>query len=297
MNNMTSMHAVYNDSMPCMRLRLASIAVAIVATVGCQDAEQTDRYHLPLVAYHPELRLLFTASMASAEIEIFRVSDDPSVSDLRLVKKLRQDGARALRLAVDRRNQRLWVANTKSVRSYDLSNYQLIREYTLPAKAEYARFTDLAVDAHGDVYVLARGGASIYRVDGRSLEMLDWLETRVYASDAGTFLANRFVRSIDGTYLIVASPADGQLLRIDVRTRAVNTVAMSPRLDFTCAILFWNDQSTPASGEGKQTPSMTVFDCLARWQAEIQFTEDLLGAAIRETSGQPRPALLDVRRK
>jgi hypothetical protein len=262
----------------------------VLTLPGCQDERPAGKFHLSTTAYDPDRRLLFMASTPG--IRVFRVEDSHGSSGPRFVTTVGPQVAQVLRLAIDRRHRRLWVAGLNAIRAYDSSNYQLAKQYAVAPSGQYDRFSDLAVNEHGDVYVLARGGARIYLIHGTSLQMEPWLDIDDRAINTAIALANRFILSPDGRYLVAASSVRNQLLRIDVQTRTWQAIQI-PELtvDFTCAIFFWNDERASGAAPANDFLAMSAFDCLGWWEADIRLAKDLSTGSIRASRGEIRPRL------
>jgi hypothetical protein len=197
----------------------------------------------------------------------------------RFVTRLTDPARRhVLRLAVDAERGRLWVADFRIVQAYALADLKEARRYTLGQDAYHERFSDLALDRAGNVFVLARGGARLYRIDARSLDMALWLDLSDRASDAAVLLANRLLASADDRYLLLAAPARGELLRVDLQSKAVSVVALNRTADLTCGVLFWEADA----------PALRALDCIGAWEARIALAADGLSGSI-ELRGTTRP--------
>lgn len=247
--------------------RAAALALLLAA---CSEARTPTNFHLATVGALPERALLFVAQPGFGTVDVLQGQ--------RFVARLTDPARRhVLRLAVDAQRGRLWVADFRLVQAYDIDSLAALRRYPLPTDAYHERFSDLALDSAGNVFVLARGGARLYRIDARSLEMELWLDLADRATDAAVLLANRVLAGADDRHLFIASPARGELLRIDLQTRAVAPVALNRPADLTCGVLFWEP---PAA--------MRALDCIGAWDARIALAADGLSGSL-QFRGTMRP--------
>lgn len=275
---------------PLGRLFAALLGICVLTLSACQDVRRADTSHLATTAYDADRRLLLMVSTPAA-IKVFHFEDSHVSSAPRFVTTLGPQLPQVLRLAIDRRHGRLWAASLTTIHAYDLSNYQLMKQYVLPPRGHYDRFSDLTVNEHGDVYVLARGGGRIYFIDGKSLQMNIWLDIYGRASKASIALANRLILSPDGRHLVAAALYN-QLLRIDVQTKTWQTIEIpEPTVDFACAVFFWNDERALGAVPANEFIVMSAFDCLGLWEVEIRLTKDLSTGSIRVGQGEVHPRL------
>jgi hypothetical protein len=257
-----------------MSLRAAALAALLAA---CSESRAPTHFHLATVAALPERSLVFVAQPGFGTVDVLRGE--------RLVARLGDPARRhVLRLAVDARRARLWVADFKLIQAYAIDTLAELKRYSLAADVYHERFSDLALDRSGNVFALARGGARVYRIDALTLELEPWLELADRASDPALLLANRMLPGVDERYLFVASAARGELLRIDLRSKAVTPVALNGSADLTCGVLFWDAQ--PAT--------IRALDCVGAWDARIALAADGLSGTVR-LQGTPRAPGLHVR--
>jgi hypothetical protein len=247
-------------------LWFACALASCVAHSGCSEAPPAGNFHLATVAASPEHGLLFVAQPGREAVDVLSIASTRFVA--RLVDPRR---AHVLRLAVDHQRSRLWVADFRLLQAYALPGLEELRSYPRPQTAYHERFSDLVLDDAGNVFVLARGGARLYRIDARSLELERWLDLDHQAADAALLLANRALLSADQRYLFLPSPASGHLLRVDTRSKEAVTVAAGANL--ICGLLF-----RERDGAG-----IRAFDCAGGWEARIAGGAVLL-------RGQARPA-------
>lgn len=251
-----------------MTLRAALAACLLAA---CSEPRVPTNFHLATVAADPQRALLFVAQPGFGAVDVLQGQ--------RFVARLSDPARRhVLRLAVDAGRGRLWVADFRLVQAYRVDNLTELKRYALPPDSYHERFSDLALDSAGNVFVLARGGARLYRIDAQSLDMAVWLDLGDRATDAAVLLANRLLASADDRYLLVAAPARGALLRIDLRTKTVSPVALNRTADLTCGVFFWE---TPPS-------AIRVLDCVGAWDARIALAADALSGTI-DLRGATRP--------
>lgn len=256
-----------------MRLRAATLAALLAA---CSEPRVPANFHLATVAALPERALLFVAQPGYGAVDVLQGQ--------RFVARLSDPARRhVLRVATDARNGRLWLADFRLVQAYEVDGLTELKRYALPPDSYHERFSDLALDSAGNVFVLARGGARLYRIDARSLEMELWLDLADRATDAALLLANRVLASADDRHLFIASPARGELLRIDLQTRAVTPVALNRPADLTCGVLFW-----------EAPDAMRALDCVGAWDARIALAADGLSGSL-QLRGVMRPPGMTAR--
>lgn len=249
-----------------MQVRNAVWALVIwllLMQAGCWSPRDAGNFHLATVAVSPEHRLLFLSSPGSGVVDILRMPRGRDTS-LRHVARLLEP-IRVRRLAVDASHGRLWVADFASVYAYELDGFTLTRKYDMPANSYYERVSDLTVDRQGNAFVLARGGARIYRIDARSANMDLWLDVGNSARDSGILLANRLLKTVDDRFLILVSSANGALLRIELATKSITPIELNEKADFTCGVLLWNE---------RPEASIQAFDCADQWVARIELRDD-----------------------
>jgi hypothetical protein len=205
-----------------------------------------------------------------------------------------------LRLTTDSRHRRLWVVDRRAVHAYDLDRLALLRRIDAPSGPHYERFADLALDGAGNAFLLARGGSRIYRIDGKSLGMEIWLDLFPYASEAAIWLANRLLRTPDDRYLLVVSSADGGIVRVDLKSKEVQPVALAAPADLTCALLFWNEAASSEARRSRPAEAtISAFDCAGSWHAVIEPADDFARASVRGAgaAGQRVPSKTQFRRE
>jgi hypothetical protein len=248
--------------------RATALALLLAA---CSEAHVPTNFHLATVAALPQHALLFIAQPGFGTVDVLQGQ--------RFVARLSDPARRhVLRLAVDAERGRLWVADFKLVQAYRIDNLTELKRYPLAADAYHERFSDLALDSAGNAFVLARGGGRLYRIDARTLKMETWLELADRASDPALLLANRMLASADDRHLFIASPARGELLRIDVQSKAVARLPLRSAADLTCGVLFWD--SDPAT--------IRALDCLGAWDARMVLAADGLSGVL-QLRGTMRP--------
>jgi hypothetical protein len=263
-----------------VRYPSALLTCGLIASACSQPLPPTN-FHLATVVTSPEHRFLFVAQPGQGAIDVLRVhasgNDAPSfVARLHDPKR-----THILRLAVDRKRDRLWVADFWLVQVYELAGLKEVRRYELERNGPYyERFSDLVLDNDGNAFILARGGARIYRIGTTSLELERWLELDQRVSDAAVLLANRVLKSPDDRYLLLPAPASGALLRVDIRTRQIERgVAESP--DLTCGLLLWG-----------ATTRLHAFDCTGRWDVEMDLRGPKgIGVVVRGERRRPGSVL------
>lgn len=268
---------------------VAAGTVSALLLSACGEVGRNN-YHLAAVAYSHDHAAVFVANADSGAIDVLRVPKASGETGLRFVGRLTEPRRKhVLRLSVDGSRGRLWVASPEAVYLYELGQLALQKVIDIPRNAYYERVADLVLDHAGHAYVLARGGARIFRIHAQTLELALWLDVAPSARDGAIALGNRALMSRDGSRMFVASPENPGMLAIDLQSKRVERIATSDSVDFMCALLFWsNDGKSSAAGMRHATPQMRALDCFDSWQAEV----DLAGGsrAVR-TKGN-----IDVRR-
>jgi hypothetical protein len=256
-----------------------SCAAALVLA-ACSRPQEASNFHLATVAVSPEHRLLFIAQPGFPTIDVLRLAGSEEGSGQpRHVRRLAgPPRAHVVRLSVDRARARLWVVDFRVTQVYALPGLEELRRYELPTDKYHERFNDLAIDTAGNAFVLARGGARIYRIDGRSLRIETWLDLDDEATDAALLLANRILASPDDRHVYLTSPTRGGLVRIEMDSKRV-TALSGDSSDLTCGLLFWDAGSS----------DMRAFDCTDLWDARIAIQDAKPGASLI-LNGRPRVA-------
>lgn len=268
----------------------AALIAAGLLLSGCGGDAGRNNYHLAAIAYSPGYAAVFVANASSGAIDVLRVPSASGETGLRFVSRLSESRRKhVLRLSVDGSRGRLWVASPEAVYLYELRQLTLQQVFDMPRNAYYERVADLVLDQAGHAYVLVRGGARIFRVDARTLELALWLDVAPSARDGAIALGNRALVSRDGKVMFVASPENAGMLAIDLQTKRIERIATSDTVDFMCALLFWrNDSERSASGMQHAVPQIRALDCFDSWQAELDSGGD---SRVVRTQGN-----IDVRR-
>jgi len=253
--------------------------LAGIVQSGCSPPPPPGNFHLATVAASPEHQMLFIAQPGLNAVDVLRMAADRRNEAPAFVARLVDpQRTHVLRLAVDHRQARLWVADFKLVQVYALPDLREVRRYELHGDVYYNRFTDLALDDAGNVFVLAQGGARIDRIDATSLDLETWLQLHDRATDAALALANRALTSRSGDRLYLASATRGDLVQIDLRSKQVTLVSENAA-NFTCGLLFWDGDST----------NIRAFDCTGRWEAHVNLAQSGLASPV-VLRGEPRQA-------
>jgi len=249
----------------------AALVVAALVLPACGENVGRNNYHLAAIAYSPDHAAVFVATASSGAVDVLRVPSASGQTGLRFVSRLSEPRRKhVLRLSVDGSRGRLWVASPEAVYLYELRQLTLQQVFDIPRNAYYERVADLVLDQAGHAYVLVRGGARIFRVDARTLELALWLDVAPSARDGAIALGNRALVSRDGKVMFVASPENSGMLAIDLQTKRIERMAASDSVDFMCALLFWrNDGKPSASGTQHAVPQIRALDCFDSWQAEL----------------------------
>jgi len=265
-------------------IRWCSVA-ALLAAAGCEHAP-ANNLHLALVDYWPEQQLLFVGSLNSNQIDVLRVPSSPRAGPPDYFDRITIPTRSPIkRIVVDGQRGRLWAADLHGVHVYPLKPPGSASVMPGPATVipipsiRYDdRINDIGLDAHGNAFVYTRGSALIYRIDGATLTIEEWLRPFKARTDAGALLQPRVIHSKDGLYALVQSPRDARLIRIDLRTRKVTPLDPPLSLNLQCGLLLWADDwgddfmalpVPPFSG------TIKALDCEDRWIADIALDEDL----------------------
>lgn len=249
---------------PDLRLPIA----ALLACAACQPVAPASNAHLSAVDYWPQARLLFVAAQRSGVVDVLRVPENPRQGSFDFVERLAQPGRREIvRIAVDRVNRRLWVADPSGVSVYPLSpRGPATRIAHGPPLTPL--LTDLVIDAEGNGYMFMGGGERIDRVDATTLRADPWLTLGHPGPRTSRSLAARALVAKDGHHVIFRTPGENALVSVDLATRKVAKIEHRDIDAFDCAALLWNG-----------TDSIVAIPCRGDSVGEIPLERDRDSAA------------------
>lgn len=148
----------------------------------------------------------------------------------------------AVGMAVDKANNRLWVANFNfktetgnpgsNLKLFDLSNGKLLK--TIPEKyVDGVFFNEVTLDSKGNVYVSNTFGPQIFTTHSDRSDVSVFVENELLSNPAPDqpFDLNGLTITPDGKYLIASvmdrlDAGDGRLVRIDIRTKSVSGIQL-----------------------------------------------------------------------
>ncbi len=267
-------------------ITLVCLGLLLLGLGGCRDYPSgADNFHLGNIVYSPEHQLLAVASISTGAVDLFRIRADGLDGAPLFVTRL-SDARRphSLRIALDRKRGWLWVLSPRGVDAYELRTFSNVTRVEPPSGNYHDRFSDLLVDTTGDVYLLVRGGARIYRLaveSTESLRMTLWVDVGPRATEAAVALANRLLRTTDGRYALMVSPMGETLLRVELGSGRVTPMKLSQAVDLTCGLPFWTDHRLEDGAQAGESSVLTMFDCLGRWEAKIRVADDYLLGSVQ----------------
>ena len=224
------------DLLADLRLPIA----ALLTCAACQPVAPAANAHLSAVDYWPQARLLFVAAQRSGFVDVLRVPEDPRQGSFDFVERLSQPGRQEIvRIAVDRVNRRLWVADPSGVTVYPLAPRGPAVRIGHGAPLT-PLVTDLVIDAQGNGYMFMGGGERIDRVDAATLRADPWLTLGHPGPRTSRSVAARALVAKDGHHVIFRTPGDKVLVSIDLATRSVANIERREIDAFDCAALLWN---------------------------------------------------------
>lgn len=148
----------------------------------------------------------------------------------------------AVGMAVDKANNKLWVANFNfktetgnpgsNLKLFDLSTGKLLK--TIPEKyVDGVFFNEVTIDASGNVYVSNTFGPQIYTTRSDRNDVSVFVENELLSNPAPDqpFDLNGLTITPDGKYLIASvmdrlDAGDGRLIRIDIQTKSVREIQL-----------------------------------------------------------------------
>jgi len=259
------------------------LLLVLIVMSGCDRNALAPAFHLAMVDYWPEQQLLFVASRHSGTVDVLRFPEDRSHAAPEHVERLEHPLRRAvLRLVVDRKRGRVWVADHGAFFVYHFAPRAPETVVILPRERFEDRIHDLSLDDKGNGYVHTRSGSLIYRVDATTLQAQPWLQPFGSVPDAGFQSTNRVLHSPDQRYLMFQSTKDGTLLRVDIASREITSVRVAKPVDLRCGLLFWSalwqKDATAQTAAGPAGDTLKAIDCLGRWTADINVSPDMTHA-------------------
>jgi hypothetical protein len=264
------------------------LAIVLVIVSGCDGTPLAPAFHLAMVDYWPEQQLLFVASRHSGTVDVLHFQDGSTQASPEHVERLEHPWRRAvIRLIVDRKRGRVWIADHAMVFVYPFAPRGAETVITIPRERFEDRIHDLSLDDKGNGYVHTRGGSLIYRVDATTLGAESWLQPFGSVPDSGFRSTNRVLHSPDQRYLLFQAPRDGTLLRINIASGDMTTLRLTEPIDLRCGLLFWaapwQEHVTAKVGD-----TVKAIDCLGRWTAEIRLSPEMTHATAALIA--PRPS-------
>lgn len=238
---------------PLPHLLRSTIPALAMVLAACQPVTPPANAHLTAIDYWPEERMLFMAVPQTGAVDVLRVPQSPRQGSLDFVDRLSEPGRHAIvRIAVDRVNKRLWVADTSSVYVYPLApRGPAVRISHGPPLTPLV--TDLIVDADGNGYVFMGGGERIDRVAAATLKSETWLAIGHPGPRTQRTIGERALLAKDGHTVLFRAPDTGSLLRVDLATREVVRLESRELDAFDCAALMWGESESltavPCRGE------------------------------------------------
>jgi hypothetical protein len=266
-------------------------ALLLGLCAACSPVAPSGNEHLAVVDYWPEQQLLFLGIPRTGVVDVLRVPSPPRQGTLDFVERLTEPARHeVLRIAVDRKKGRLWVADRQTIYVYQYRPRGTSEQIPFGSGQE-AAISDLVIDQEGNGYVFVAGGARIYRIDSDTLHSEKWLET-TYASAQGFALpATRVLLTKDSQNVLFQSPKDGALLRLELRSRRTAKIRRDNPIMLDCAMLLWNDNfGDDAFDSAVAEPlknSLTAFHCRGRWIGQLDF--DPKGTVSKERFLASRP--------
>ena len=252
--------------MDLLKLLQASIPALALALTACQPGLQPANSHLSAVDYWPEERLLFMAVPHSGSVDVLRVPETPRQGSLDFVDRLTEPARHSvIRVAVDRVHKRLWVADPSAVYVYPLApRGPAVRIEHGPPLTPLV--TDLVVDADGNGYVFMGGGERIDRVAADTLKAQGWLAVGHPGPRTLRTVGERALLTKDGHHVMFRSPDTGNLLSLDLDTRAIVRLESRELDALDCAALMWgdNDTVTAVPCRGEAVAQVGISPALAR---------------------------------
>ena len=225
--------------------------------------------------------MVFVAARDEGYVDVFHLPANASQPGLEFVQRLEHpDRKHVVRIVVDRKRARLWVARTDEVQIYIYSPGERFPSTTsimMPGE----RIGDLALDADGNALVHTKDGAQIFRIDADTHARQKWLEPFPYMLNSASLATtrNRAVLTRDQRQIIFQSPLYGTLARIDLQSKNVEHLEMKPPLELTCGLLFWK----------YGTDVLQAIDCDGRWGAALTFHPGSSNVTSRFTSHPGAP--------
>jgi hypothetical protein len=221
-----------------MNLRVC--IAALLSCAACQPVAPPSNAHLSAVDYWPESHLLFVAAQKSGVVDVLRVPENPRQGSFDFVERLAEPGRREIvRIAVDRVNRRLWVADPGGVSVYPLAPRGPATR--IPHGPPLTPLlTDLVIDAEGNGYLFMGGGERIDRVDATTLRADPWLTVGHPGPRTSRSIAARALVAKDGHHVIFRPPGENVLVSVDLATREMAKIERRDIDAFDCAALLWN---------------------------------------------------------
>lgn len=216
---------------------LVTLAVLSSAATSMAQADQRSTIALDAGGVTPEgidylerSKTFYVGSFANGSIQTV------TNGQAKILQPAGTDGrAMALGIKVDDRRDRLWLVDGKAIYTYSISTNVLIKKTNLSeiAQVKESLLNDIALDKNGNAYITDSFNPHIIRVDTHTLQAKVFI--KVSATNFGNqnglpYNLNGIVFTPDEQALLAVKTNDGNLWRIDLKTRSLSLVQLSEPL-------------------------------------------------------------------
>lgn len=186
------------------------------------------------IAYQPYRQTFYVSSFNDGSIQtVDRKSNSV------FIQPAGTDGrTSALGVKVDPKRERLWVIAPDAVYIYDLKTNTLKKKNVLTdiINVQSSLLNDLCLDKDGNAFITDSYNPYIFRVDGETLQMSNWLDVSQSIpfgqQNNVPFNLNGIVITPDGKYLLSVKTNDGSFWKIDIAEKTVSQVHLSELVTF-----------------------------------------------------------------
>jgi len=186
------------------------------------------------IAYQPYTQKFYISSFNDGSIQTVNWEGNPF-----FIQPAGTDGrTSALGVKIDPSHERLWVIAPDAVYIYDLKTNTLLQKNVLTniINVQSSLLNDLSLDQDGNAYITDSYNPYIFRIDGKTLQMSNWLDvsqTIPFGQQNGVaFNLNGIVITPNEKYLLTLKTNDGSLWKIDIAKRTISQVQLSEPVTF-----------------------------------------------------------------